>query len=100
MTFWAAIVPIVFGSFTRALCQLFWVLHKSTHVKESCCWSFGWGPSIIGGNTMIHQTYNKISLKRSDCVSWVNASGGAVLTLYSQEHLVPWELFLVILGPV
>ena len=25
-------------------------------------------------------------------MSWVNASGGAVLTLYSQEHLVPWEV--------
>ena len=44
------------------------------------------------GNTMIHQPCNKISLKRPDCVSWVNASGRAVLTLYSQEHLVPWEV--------
>ena len=45
MTFWAAIVPIVFGSFTRALCQLFWVLHKSTHVLGKLLLVI-WGPSM------------------------------------------------------
>ena len=45
MTFWTAIVPIVLGSFTRALCQLFWVLDKSTHVLGKLLLVI-WGPSM------------------------------------------------------
>ena len=45
MTFWTAIVPIVLGSFTGALCQLFWVLDKITHVLGKLLLVI-WGPSM------------------------------------------------------